>query len=840
MKQQAIALSRFQKLYRNGDYAAAILSPTTMDQLLCFAKQNLVVFGYMFAKFWGEDMNPSNEWTYADVPLFLEVEFGISNVQTTKKEVNSGSGVTISSLSKSSRVEGFYTLHGIRFDVTVTWTYKRGGTPAYDPIVWKQTITKEPYSHSPVEIPPLPERREFEIGALFHLAHRDTNTSDDTLRANMSGVIYPRHNLIVDKIMNASEELQRLVDFHAHALSSHANVADSFRFLEVPWSVHTSLERNKATGAIEGAGEEDGDVNNKRARTDSDGEPNAQAPAAKQPLVDANVFPHLNAFHASNVENILRLGPLSELLQKLYLAKMYAAHFSNCFNLIEERQVRAFLSGIGKANAAIWERRQGSIDRLLLRTACHTASQTKNGDPGQATLKACSDSFTACSFRLEVRFPGEGDSSVLHAVERRTNMDGQKDGHTIKFRGPGDEGVKVTGPLVRRVFVVPSERAGTSLPSFRLSGGSLFGQPVFVSIGAMGGVASNGKSLFLFGDGMQLNLTLSAAALPSNAAFEESMVLLPDEMQSFAKSVRAADLAESGFCIDVIEARPLLAQQLGIREEDLVGRRDKEQQLLNLVKAGAALAAVAATARASPSLTGAEYNLDAVFEQVDSFQAAVMKDGELDQKRKSEYSETMQTQNKRTLEEMQMREDAEEEDVSQGMAYRSVCSGCRSSGGGDVASATLLGGGDDEGDRTNDEGDRTNDVDVMGELLNACGSRFGKHDFSACKIDMGNPRESMQFAQSIKPNRMGGYVEPPPACAWFKKGAEADVMREALIDFLEKSSRENPVKATRIIYYGMYAHFESALLKSLLSGGVDPCKTHAMMFEVAQETLDKL
>ena len=365
--------------------------------------------------------------------------------------------------------------------------------------------------------------------------------------------------------------------------------------------------------------------------------------------------------------------------------------------------------------------------------------------------------------------------------------------------------------------------------------------------GRWGGVASNGKSLFLFGDGMQLNLTLSAAALPSNAAFEESMVLLPDEMRSFAKSVRAADLAESGFCIDVIEARPLLAQQLGIREEDLVGRRDKEQQLLNLVKAGAALAAVAATARASPSLTGAEYNLDAVFEQVDSFQAAVMKDGELDQKRKSEYSETMQTQNKRTLEEMQMREDAEEEDVSQGMAYRSVCSGCRSSGGGDVASATLLGGGDDEGDRTNDEGDRTNDegdrtndVDVMGELLNACGSRFGKHDFSACKIDMGNPRESMQFAQSIKPNRMGGYVEPPPACAWFKKGAEADVMREALIDFLEKSSRENPVKATRIIYYGMYAHFESALLKSLLSGGVDPCKTHAMMFKVAQETLDKL
>ena len=85
------------------------------------------------------------------------------------------------------------------------------------------------------------------------------------------------------------------------------------------------------------------------------------------------------------------------------------------------------------------------------------------------------------------------------------------------------------------------------------------------------------------------------------------------------------------------------------------------------------------------------------------------------------------------------------------------------------------------------------------------------------------------------PDKKGGWVEPPHTRDWFRKGAEAHVMRDALIEFVEKS--DGPIKTTRICYYGMYAHTEPALLTHLLSGGKDPCATHADMFKVAQSTL---
>lgn len=106
-------------------------------------------------------------------------------------------------------------------------------------------------------------------------------------------------------------------------------------------------------------------------------------------------------------------------------------------------------------------------------------------------------------------------------------------------------------------------------------------------VGAMGGGASTGKSLFLLGDGMQITLALTAAALPSNAAFQKSLSLIPKGMREFASWIRAADLAESGFCMDVMPMRPLLAHALGIKEEDLAGCRAQEELLLNLIKAGA-------------------------------------------------------------------------------------------------------------------------------------------------------------------------------------------------------------------------------------------------------------
>tara|TARA_B110000046_G_scaffold174390_1_gene198082 strand:- start:170 stop:2638 length:2469 start_codon:yes stop_codon:yes gene_type:complete len=801
VKQQQSALQTFSKKYRNGSYTKAIVSAKTIEDLWGFSKRNAIVFGYCIAKSIGS-MVLGDDWTYDASPLFINVAFTASNVHKTSKEVDAGHGVKVSESSKSSRVQHFHTLHGIRFQLTVRWTYKRGDVAVAEPIVWTQEVNTEPYSRYPVDIS-FPEPREFELGALFHLAHLDTETSDDSLRVDMTAAdgspcIYPRHNAGVDKIMQASVELQRLVDHHATVLATHVNVSDTFQCLAVPWSVHAFVEGVAVTSDEIESGEGEA----------ADGR--EDAPSVQPPLVDSHVFDLLDAFHASREEAILSIGNISVLMQRLYLVKLYAVHFSNCFDLIEEQQVRAFLSGIGKTNAMLWEK-NSSIDRLLLNVSAYTAAHGEHS----VRLKACSDSFTACSCRLEARLPGEKNFSVMHAVEMKTAIDASQR-HTINFRGPGDEGVVVVGTLTRRVFVVPTARAGNNLPAVQISAGSLYGQPVLVSIGAMGGAASTGKSLFLLGDGMQLTLALSVAALPSNAAFESSMALIPTEMRQFAASIRAADLGESGLCIDVIEVRPLLAQQFGIKEAELVGRRDKEQQLLNLVKAGASLAAVAATIAQADSVSDAidACRFDSAFRQVDLFVEAVMEQGMLDQKRKRKH------------------EEMEREERAPSMVYRSL---------GAVANYSLGdGGGDGDGDGDGEEGGDAdggakNKGDVMSSLLFAFGKRFGPNDFSACKIDMGNPRDTMRFAQTIMPDKMGGYVEPPHTRDWVGKGADAAVMRDALIDFLEKST--GPVKTTRICYYGMYAHTEPALLKSLLSGGKDPCATQADMFSVVQSTL---
>ena len=75
-------------------------------------------------------------------------------------------------------MESFRTYHGITFNVTVTWTFKRGGVAVHNnPITWTQKITKEPYQHFEVT-PPIGETREFEVGALMHMMHKDVSITN--------------------------------------------------------------------------------------------------------------------------------------------------------------------------------------------------------------------------------------------------------------------------------------------------------------------------------------------------------------------------------------------------------------------------------------------------------------------------------------------------------------------------------------------------------------------------------------------------------------------------------------------------------------------------------------
>ena len=821
LSDQERALVSFQKQYRNGAYAGAIVTPQTIEDLCTFSKKNAVVFGFAIAHAMKDMVPTGKQWKFDAAPLFLKVAFRASNIHKTTKELNIGHGVNISDGANTTRVTSSRTVHGISFTLTVTWTFGRGGIAVDmpEPIVWTQNVVKEPYSPYTVDVS-FPAPREFELGALFHLAHLDRNMSEDMLRVDMfaddgSPCIHPRHNNGVDKIMHASDEMQQLVDHHATALAYFVDVSEQFSRLTVPWSVHT-IDKQSPTSL-------DCAMQDVTVTIDAAGGDNEQAPlSTRPPLVDNKVFALMAAFHASREEEVLSIGNVSVLVQKLYILKLYVVHFSNCFDLIEEKQVRAFLSGIGKVNATLFDEHR-CIDRLLLNVSAHKALHSEH----KIELKACYNAFTACSIRLEVRLPDEKSFSTVHAIEKKMTINDTS--NTIKFRGPSDEGVVVVGTLTQRVFILPTARPGDNLPTIQLSAGSSFGQPVLVSIGAMGGAASTGTSLFLFGDGLMFQLALSVAALPSNATFESSMALLPTEMRLFASSIRVADLRESGLCIDVIETLPLLAKQLGIDESDLVGRRDIEQRLLNLIKMGVSLASIRATPRRSgcnPD-TGSttSYNIDTIMQQVDLLEKAALEQGALDQDRKRKHVEMDRAQYS-TFEQPQYR--------SMGAApvYRSLPA--KGGMGNTLGARQDDEPSEDDGERDDSTFGQKND-DVMGSLLTSFGDTFRPNDFSACKIDMGNPCDTMQFAQTIMPDKKGGWVEPPHKRDWFRKGAEANVMRDALIEFVEKS--DGPIKTTRICYYGMYAHTEPALLTHLLSGGKDPCATHADMFKVAQSTL---
>jgi len=223
-----------------------------------------------------------------------------------------------------------------------------------------------------------------------------------------SDFLYPGHNKAVDSIMDASKNAKNLIDFMTSFLAKHVGVNDLSNLVTVPWSVHTMLEPPDVVG-----------VQDASAKVEVGGEPPPDMPAGAvvkqecedsadspmggvglKPLVDPRIFALFDSFHGDQKAKFLKLGDVAQLLQECFLLRVYLIHFGDCFKLIEELQVQAFLAGIGKANGALFEQ-QLSIDALLLKVALFKASESG------VKLFCCSDSFTASSFRLEGRLPGQ-------------------------------------------------------------------------------------------------------------------------------------------------------------------------------------------------------------------------------------------------------------------------------------------------------------------------------------------------------------------------------------------------------------------------------------------------
>jgi hypothetical protein len=813
----------------NRRFVEAVTNGGDIQDLFAFAMSNTAMEGSVIRTqldtiFTAGGAPNAFDAPYPDEPLYLQVKTIYSAVQHTIKTVDSGNGFRVD-VDGGARVSSstYHTLHGITFNVSVAFSLRRNETPIGVSTTFEESVAQEPYSNAKIA-PPSASTAEYEVGAVFHILHSSQRVLASTVRGGWGALRTgdgwnthrPRHNEVVDKIMRANAQLQRMVDALSRQLAPYLVVGGSATTHVVPWALH---RRVRSDGKDTEGTDLSCGVDRLLRSTVNTEPPDA---AMEHDADDENDFVVFDAAQCALMDqflraregDLLRVGNVGVLVQRLQLLKMFLKHFDDAYDHIEETMVRAFFKSVGPQRSSLFERGL-NLDRMLYNLACFAY-----GNSGGEGLESCRDTFTACTLGLDLTFPDETTPTPLHAIARAGPLTPEH-GHTIKFRGSGDVGIAVEGAISQRIFCLPTQRSGASLPTLKLVGGSLFGQPVLVSIGAMVGCASTGTALFLLGDGVHFKYALQVAALPSNQAFESSLALLPPEMRAFARSIREADLGEAGLCIDVIEVRPLLASQLCIDEAELKGSRRFEQLLLNLVKAGASLAAIASETK----------DLAGIMKEVNDFAEDVLHQGELDQERHAKHLKTDE-------QEREAREtDCYRSLSGGGSVYRSLgasssCVAPRSCSMAGGEAAPGAGNKDDameeehEDDAAEGEKKKTpspGTADVMPRLLDALGQFFHQDVFSAAKITLGNPRSALEFAQSVMPDNFGNYVVAPHARDWHVGGETLDVNREALVDFLEKAAFASEyIKVQRIVYHGVFSHWERALLEDLMSGGKNP------------------
>ena len=271
-------------------------------------------------------------------------------------------------------------------------------------------------------------------------------------------------------------------------------------------------------------------------------------------------------------------------MQRLLLLKNYATHFQECFASIDHYMVRAFMKGIGDHNAMLFENR-APLDPLLNKIAMFQA-----GRAGIEMSKAGID-ITGCSVEVQVRLPGKSYYEPLMGLP---SVEPRFEGE-LSF-GLGSKPIPVAGEYTRQVFVLPTESDGSaaSRPDFRIMAETEYkNTPVVVVIGTPDGKSTAAKAVFLLVDTWAMRMALEISAIPSNKTFAKAMCLLPPEMASFAKAIRACDMAEGGLDLHVIYLRPLLASALDIDEDDLKGDPDWMTQLVGLMRGGVSLQSIA-------------------------------------------------------------------------------------------------------------------------------------------------------------------------------------------------------------------------------------------------------
>ena len=552
---------------------AAFMPGGRFDLLSEFAKKNTAVLGYTLDNCFRDVVGAATKTQGVSMKAFvtsslprdcsLHVSFSVTNLKSTEKIFTSNEAMAGGKFFIDHKdAETTHVGYGVDFNVEVKWEFRPANPLSLyaTTLSFEQKVVVSPKAGqiTPIRVDKPPEQ-EFDIGAVVNILHAEPRLGEGCLRAMVDlPAAIPRHNAAVQRIEMALVELSRVVDVHVRFFAQYIpGAVTSQSLIEMPWSL-CRVEKEEA-----GVKSEDSDMS----------EYAYMHPA----LVDA-----LDQFHLDQCEQMIKMGPVADLLQQLLLIKCCSAHFKACYASIDHVMVRSFMEGIGARNAQLFSDHK-SLDSLLWKIGKHQMDRDK------IWLEEISVTTPGCTVKIDIKIPGTGYYQPLQA------MPYENDAFSGELCFGGGKGIKVMGNYKRYLFMVPTDSTmeESTMPSLQFNGCSEFNNlPVFIVLGVPDGSRTLVKAIFLLVDGWCAKMAIKIGAIPSQAAFEEAVSVLPKEFADFANAIRACDLAQNGLDVQVIEALGLIAAAIGVKKIDLMGDQEWLQQLVCLMRGGASLQSI--------------------------------------------------------------------------------------------------------------------------------------------------------------------------------------------------------------------------------------------------------
>ena len=777
----------------------------TLEELSEFGARNTAALGFLMHKVMHDILASSDNFAhdmdamgtmcnnFRAVKYRLVVFIEVGEITELTETFNSDKTVVVAETSgktKTTSVFNTFIGYGVRFTTTTTWQLKPvdPNFPTYT-FVWTDEAVVLPNMHQtyPITVN-VPAATEFDIGALLDLLCSSEQVTATDMGIPENGREFPRRNHRVQAIEAALGEVKQLCDWHLQFLLNYfPNAASQNTKLPIPWSL-VAFKRESPPNADDNA-------------------------------LGTEVAAALRNHHQEECDHLMHLGPVSELLQLLVLMRTYATHFVACYEGIDHVMVRCFLEGIGAQNARIFKQHE-SLDNLLMNIGKH--QMTRAGIP----VKAVGMRSPGCSIRFKVELARSG---YFRELEGLSSVDSEHKGQ-LCFPDSPDDGIATAGTSTRFVVILPVESTmfvegmeGSS-PKIRVEGCSAYdNMPVMLVIGTPEGAKTHVRAAFLFLDMTYMRLALEVSFIPSNKAFVEATAALPKEMADFASAIRAMDVTTSGFCIEMIELRPALAEAIGVKESDLIGDAKWLRQLVHIMRGGASLQSlsqVTPNKRAAPGDATPAYDLNKI-----RAASQELYDNMIEQGKKDHFSEEPPNAQCRSMTQSSEAPCYKSLAASEAPCYRPLAASEPSEPGNAVPSSdtdtgvdTLL-GEFAEGCQTKDVG-----TNFMKHMLDAMNSLPDPKVAVGIKIGLLDPVEKCLFATGKCPDGVRTVDMRPPAEQDYTARLDLDASTGSLVELLSHCT--TPARTQRVVVFGVGCHYESNVLQALMSGERDPTKLY--------------